>query len=120
MRAVLLVVADPDILYTRARHAEEDAKLRRFGIVRGMVSLFLTGSVSMQLSLSTADLRGLTAGLLAALLLCVVYALGTLLFRADAQRQLAKAAAVPTVFFSLGLLLCLLFGLLARLAMIRF
>ena len=94
--------------------------LRRFGIVRGMVSLFLTGSVSMQLSLSTADLRGLTAGLLAALLLCVVYALGTLLFRADAQRQLAKAAAVLTVFFSLGLLLCLLFGLLARLAMIRF
>ena len=94
--------------------------LRRFGIVRGMVSLYLAGSVSMHLSLSTADLRGLPAGLLAIFLLCAVYALGTLLFRVDAQRQLAKAAAVLTVFFSLGLLLCLLFGLLARLALIRF
>lgn len=94
--------------------------LRRFGIVRGFVSLYLAGSVSMHMSLSTADLQGLPEGLLVLLLFSAVYALGTLLFRADAQRQLARAAAVLTVFFSLGLLLCLLFGLLARLAMIRF
>lgn len=94
--------------------------LRRFGIVRGFVSLYLAASVSMHMSLSTADLHGLPEGLLILLLLSAVYALGTLLFRADAQRQLARTAAVLTVFFSLGLLLCLLFGLLARLALIRF
>jgi len=94
--------------------------LRRFGIVRGMVSLYLICSISMHMSLSAADLQGLPEGLLLIAALCAVFSLATLLLRVDTRPGLTRAAAVFSVFFGMGLTLCLLFGLLARLAMLRF
>lgn len=91
--------------------------LRRFGIVRGFLCLSLVCSISMHMSLSVPDLQGLGEGLLFLLLLSALFSLATLLLRKNPQKGLSRMAAVLVVFFSLGLGLCLFFGLLARVAM---
>lgn len=93
--------------------------LRRFGIVRGFLCLYLICSISMHMSLSISDLQGLWEGLVLLFLMSVVFSLVTLLVRRNPQRGLLRIATVLIVFFSLGLGLCLFFGLLARLTMLR-
>ena len=93
--------------------------LRRFGIVRGFLCLYLICSISMHMSLSVSDLQGLWEGLALLLLASALFGLVTLPLRRDPRKGLSRMAAVLIVFFSLGLGLCLFFGLLARLAMVR-
>lgn len=82
--------------------------LRRFGIVRGMLSLYLICSVSMHMSLSLADLQGAKAGLWLILLLCSLFSAVTMACGMDVRRMLAKAAAMLSLLLGTGLLFCLL------------
>lgn len=78
-------------------------QLRRWGILRGIVCLYLLLSISTHMTLSPADLRGASAGLVAVAALCICYALVSMLLGADAGAQLKKAAASVAALLSIGL-----------------
>lgn len=80
--------------------------LRKFGIVRGLVSMYVICSISMHMDLSWADIKGAMVGILVVLAICVIYAAIALIARWNVERQLARTAALLAAFFSIGIVLC--------------
>lgn len=83
-------------------------KKNLFAVLRGLLCLYLTCSVSVHMSLSLADMKGAAVGLLVVLAMCVIYAAISLLAGWKVEKQLSRLAASLSLFFGIGLLLCLL------------
>lgn len=94
------------------------ARLHGWGILRGLLCLYLICSISMHMSLSPADLRGAAAGVLLVLLLCVLYGVVTTALGLEVRDTLIRLASAVAGFLSIGAVLCLLTMAVARIALL--
>lgn len=83
-------------------------RLRGWGILRGLTSLYLAISISTHMTLSPADLQGASAGLLVVGGCCLLFGLVTALLGIKITPLLKKTAAALAVFLGIGLFFNLL------------
>lgn len=93
------------------------ARLRGWALGRGVLCLYLIFSISTHMTLSTADLRGASAGLLVVAVLCALFGVVTGLLKKDVAPALKQTAATLALFFGVGIafagLALVLFGVVA-------
>lgn len=83
-------------------------RLRKGGIVRGILCLYILTSISMHMSLSQADLTGASTGFLLILVLYLLYGVVSWALRTEYQKHCIRAATAVTMFLCIGLAFCLL------------
>lgn len=92
-------------------------RLRGWGILRGVLCLYLVFSVSTHMTLSTADLQGALPGLLVVALLCLLFGVVSTLLKVEVEGALKQTAKTVAAFFGVGIAFAgagmLLFGLLS-------
>ena len=94
--------------------------LRRFGIVRGVLCLYLVTSISMHMSLSAADLKGAAAGFIVIIALYLVYGVIATLLKTDYVKHCAHVAASVAAFLSIGLVFSLIMLALSSIVAVIF
>ena len=92
-------------------------RLRGWGILRGVICLYLVFSISTHMTLSLADLRGAAVGLVVVAALCILFGVVTELLRLDVVPTLQTTAVTLASFFSVGIVFAALalgvFGVLS-------
>lgn len=83
-------------------------RLRKGGILRGILCLYILTSISMHMSLSRADLTGASTGFLVVLGLYLIYGVISWVCKTDYKKHCIRAATVVTMFLCIGLAFCLL------------
>lgn len=79
-------------------------KLRKWGILRGIICLYVVMSISMHMTLSTQDLKSASVGVLILLATYAVYSLITTFFGTNYVSSGAKVAAFISAVLSIGLI----------------
>lgn len=82
--------------------------LRKWGILRGIICLYIVLSVSMHMSLSRQDLVGASTGLLVVLGIYLIYGLISSALSTDYKKNCIRTASILSSFLSIGLFFCLL------------
>lgn len=93
-------------------------RLRGWGVLRGLLCLYLICSISMHMSLSPADLAGASVGLLLVLGLCLIYGVVTAALGLEVRDSLRRLASAEAAFFSMGAALCLITTAAARVVLL--
>lgn len=78
--------------------------VKKLGLLRGFICLYLVMSISMHMTISYADIKGAMAGLGIVMLLYLIFAVITAMIGNDYVITGAKTAAYVSAFFSIGLL----------------
>ena len=78
--------------------------LRGARIIRGVLCVYIVLSISMHMTLSSADLHGALTGLPVLLLCYLIYGVVTDLLGTDYQKQAARCASLLLSFLSIGLI----------------
>lgn len=89
--------------------------LRKWGILRGIICLYIVLSVSMHMSLSRQDLVGASTGFLVVLGIYLIYGLISSALNTDYKKNCIRTASILSSFLSIGLFFCLVMLAIAML-----
>lgn len=90
-------------------------RLRGWGLLRGVICLYLVFSISTHMTLSPADLQSALPGLAIVALICLAFGLVTALAKIEVRPALAKTAAFLAAYLGIGVFFALLTLVLSRL-----